>query len=135
MKKIKEDRQYIIDTAKKLGFSNKSFLVTGATGMIGRLLVAVLKEITPESNIYVLGLNLKETQTVFSDANFKKISFEQLDKIDSNIDYVIHLASPTNTKFLKEKPVETISFIYKSTEQVLNFALRNNSRVLYVSSM
>jgi len=136
MKKIDEDKKYIISEACKLGFQNKSFLVTGATGMIGRIFVDVLRQLTSENRIYVLGLNLEEVNEVFKDTNVNKTSFDNLDNIgDVEIDYIIHLASPTNSKFLKEKPVETIDFIYSSTKKILDFALNYNSIVLYISSM
>ncbi len=136
MKKIDEDKKYIVSVANKLGFSSKSFLVTGATGMIGRILVDVLRQITSDDQIYVLGLNLDESKEVFKDTNVNKCSFDGLDIFGNiDIDYIIHLASPTNSRFLKEKPIETISFIYSSTKKILDFALKHNSKVLYISSM
>lgn len=135
MKKIDEDREYIVSKARKLGFSNKSFLVTGATGMIGRILVDSLRQITPEDKIYVLGMNLEESNEVYKKSKVNKTSFGDLNSINYDIDYIVHLASPTNSKFLKEKPIETIDFIYTSTKQILDFAFKHNSKVLYISSM
>lgn len=135
MKKIDEDRQYIISEAQKLCFSDKYFLVTGATGMIGRILVDSLRRITSEEKIYVLGYDVKDANDVYRGTNIKKISFDSLNEVDCSIDYIIHLASPTNSKFLKEKPVETIDFIYSSTIKIFDFALKHNSKVLYISSM
>lgn len=135
MKKIDEDIKYVASIAEMLGFANKSFLVTGATGMIGRNLVNVLKCITSEDKIYVLGLNQDEVNSVYLNSKLKKISFASLDSIDESVDYVFHLASPTNSIWLKEKPVETIDFIYSSTKTILDFARQHSSSVLYVSSM
>ena len=135
MGRIEEDRKYIVSEATKLGFSNKSFLVTGSTGMIGRILVNSLSKITSANKIYVLGLNLEEVKELYKDKDFNKTSFNQLDSIVGDIDYIIHLASPTNPTCLKEKPIETIDFIYFSTKTILDFALKHHSNVLYISSM
>lgn len=135
MKKIDEDIIYISEEANKLGFSGKTFLISGATGMIGRMLVNALKKVTKEENIYVMGLDLKEAQTVYINTQCVPTSFTYLSTIKNNIDFIIHLASPTNSKFMTEKPVETISFIYESTKQILDFAISHKSKVLYISSM
>lgn len=135
MEKIEEDRKNIVSDTIKLGFFGKSFLVSGATGMIGRILVNSLTKITNNEKIYVLGLNLDEVNSVYKSINVKKTSFDSLNNIDGEIDYIIHLASPTNSLFLKEKPVETIDFIFSSTKTILDFARKHNSKVLYISSM
>ena len=135
MKKIEEDIAYISKEAKGLGFENKSFLVSGATGMIGRMFINVLKQVTKEEKIYVMGLNKQEAIDVYKDTKCVPSSFDSLDEIKGNVDYIIHLASPTNSKFMTEKPVETISFIYESTKQLLEFAKEHHSKMLYVSSM
>ena len=135
MKKIEEDIIYSAKIAHSLGLFGKRFLVTGATGMIGQNLVVVLSKITNEKNIVVLGKDLQEPKEVFLNRSFVYSSFDDLDKIVGDVDYIIHLASPTNSKFMAEQPVETIDFIYNSTKTILDFALKHKSKVLYVSSM
>lgn len=135
MKRIEEDILYISNKAIELGLNNKSFLITGATGMIGRIFVNALRRITPDNNIYVMGFDFQDVKNCFGDTNINLCSFETLDQINDSVDYIIHLASPTNPKFLKENPVETISFMYESTKHILDFALGHNSKVLYISSM
>lgn len=135
MNVIEQDISYISSTAIKLGFKDKSFLVTGATGMIGRMLVSALKNITKEDKIIVLGKDLEETEEVFGSTKVICSSFDSLNRIKHDIDYIIHLASPTNSKYMVEHAVETIDFIYSGTKQILDFALKHNSKVLYISSM
>ena len=135
MKKIEEDILYISEEAKKLGFENKSFLVSGATGMIGRMFINALKQVTKEEKIFVMGLDEQEARDVYKDTKCVPVAFNTLNTIKGDVDYIIHLASPTNSKFMTEKPVETISFIYESTKQLLDFAREHHSKMLYVSSM
>lgn len=135
MKKIEEDTVYLVEEAKKLGLTNKSFLVTGATGMIGKIFVNALRQITDDKKIYALGFDYQDSANVYQETNINLSSFDKLDEIEDDVDYIIHLASPTNPKFLKENPVETISFIYESTKHILEFAIKHESKVLYISSM
>ena len=135
MSVIKQDLEYLTSEALKLGFANKSFLVTGATGMIGRMLVETLKRITKENNVIVLGINLKEAEEVYGGTKLVRSSFDSLNKIEQDVDFIIHLASPTNSRYMVEHAVETIDFIYSGTKQILDFALKHNSKVLYISSM
>ena len=135
MRKDDEDVLEIAMYAKKLGFNSKTFLVTGASGMIGQNLVKSLRKITDDSNIIVIGKDLEELSNVFKDTKLNFSTFENLDSIKRNIDYVIHLASPTNSNYLSNCPVETIDFIYKSTKQLLDFSLSHKSSMLYISSM
>ena len=135
MKTINEDRKDIIETAFSLGFKGKRFLITGATGMIGQNLVSALELITDAKNIIVFGKDLDESERVFASRGVVCSSFEHLQEIEGNVDYIVHLASPTNSQFMSNNPVETIDFMYSSTKTILDFALKHNSKVLYASSM
>ena len=68
MKKIEEDRSYIVKTAKRLGLFNKTFLITGATGMIGSIFVNALRSVTNDENIYALGFDLNDGQKAFNNS-------------------------------------------------------------------
>lgn len=135
MNVIEEDINRVARQAIELGFGNKSFLVTGATGMIGRMLVNVLRQVAKEQYIYVLGKDLAEAKEIYGNTSLRLSSFDSLDEIDGDIDFIIHLASPTNSIFMVDHAVETIDFIYSSTKKVLDFALKHHSKVLYISSM
>lgn len=135
MKIIEEDRLHIRDTASKLGLSNKTFLITGATGMIGKNVVMSLTGITKEENIIVLGKDYEEAANVFAGHNFVISSFDLISNLNLKVDYIIHLASPTNSSFLNSCPVETIDFMYFSTKKMLDFAKGHQSKMVYVSSM
>lgn len=132
---INEDKKRLSDLAKELGFSNKSFLVSGATGMIGKIFVDVLLEITNPSNIIVMGKDIDECNRLFGNKGVEFSSFDTLNCINKHVDYVVHLASPTNSKYLSERPVEVIDFMYSSTRAILDFGNRVDSSVLFISSM
>lgn len=130
-----EDRKYLSELAIKLGFANKCFLISGATGMIGKILVDVLLKVTTPSKIIAMGKNIDECKKAFDGKNIEYSSFETLNDIDQKVDYIIHLASPTNSYFLASKPIEVIDFIYTSTKKLLDFANIENSKFLFISSM
>lgn len=132
---VNEDKKYLSNLAIELGLSNKTFLISGATGMIGKILVDVLLEITKPSNIYVMGIDINECDKVFRGKGLNYSSFNSLLSIDKKIDYIFHLASPTNSKFLAGNPVEVIDFVYTSTKKMLDFAKNKNSSLLFISSM
>ena len=132
---VDEDRHEIVKTALALGFKGKSFLVTGATGMIGRELIEALREITDESKIILLGRDIDRLKEVFGKSNMVYLTFNMLGHSEFNVDYIIHLASPTSSKYLSEYPVETIDFVYSSTKKMLDWGLNHHARVLYASSM
>ena len=134
-KYLLEDRNCISKTATKLGFKDKSFLISGATGMIGQILVNAILTFTEPKKVYVMGKDLEECQSVYPNSGVNYIGFETLDSVKGNIDYVIHLASPTNSQFLANNPVEVIDFMYNSTKQLLEFSKAHNSSMLFISSM
>ena len=56
--------------------------------------------------------------------------------LGSPVDYVIHLASPTASRFITFNPVETIDTIVNGTKSALEFSKANHAgQLLYVSSM
>ena len=44
----------------------------------------------------------------------------------TGIDYIIHCAAPTSSKYFIEKPIETVDIILKSTQKLLNYAKSNS---------
>ena len=135
MTKTEEDIFQIAKTAELLGFAEKKFLITGATGMIGRVLTSALLRITDATNIFAVSNNLERIKLHYKDSGIRCYSFETISDICDDVDYVIHLASPTSSEYLKEKPIETIFFMLDSTKAVLDFSKRHHSRLLYISSM
>ncbi len=122
-------------------FNNKKIFITGATGLIGSILVKamLLKNEIDKYNIKLVLLvrNIKKAKEMFGDTNIEYVesNVETCPSID-NIDYIIHAASPTKSKFLSENPVETIDTAVLGTKRILEIAKENNvSSMVYLSSM
>lgn len=125
---------------------NSSIFITGATGLVGSLTVratAYLNEVK-DANIRIIAQarNREKMQTVLGDLldNKEIVPFYQdvlnAYMISEDIDYIIHTASPTASKFFVTHPVETIHTAYMGTMNVLELAKEKKSKgVVYVSSM
>ena len=111
---------------------NKAFLITGATGLIGSVLAKCLLELNRQKSLGIKMIavvrSLEKAHKVFAD-EYPEILFHQIDlyKINQNsikehIDYVVHLASPTASKYFVEHPVETLRTAIEGTTAVLEYA-------------
>ena len=111
----------------------KTFLITGATGLLGSVMVRCLIELNRKRNLRIRILSIvrdiNKAKRVFADI-FDTIECIQLplseitdENIGCRVDYIVHLASPTTSKFFVEHPVETITTTIEGTRAVLNYAL------------
>ncbi|MCM1234933.1 MAG: NAD(P)-dependent oxidoreductase [Ruminococcus flavefaciens] len=130
-------------------FSGKTFFITGATGLIGYTLASLLlyHSLEKKSNIKVVALvrDMEKAREQFNGQladnapiEFVEGSVEDFDasKIMQRIDYVIHGACPTASKFFTERPVETIRTIVNGTDNVLKFCVEKKVRsAVFLSSM
>lgn len=127
-----------------LDFLNKkSILITGANGLIGSSLIERIYQYNLNSgNIHTIALVRDKNKLISMFPNFKELeiieyefaSKKELPKIQC--DYILHLASPTQSKFMVEKPVETIDSIVLGTKGILELAKRNKTiNCLIASSM
>ncbi|MBQ0058200.1 MAG: NAD-dependent epimerase/dehydratase family protein, partial [Bacteroidales bacterium] len=107
-----------------LDLKGHSILVTGAGGLIGRTLVRCLRGLDEH---YALGI------TLFCPRHQELTAW--LTDNANHADYVIHLACPTASREMVEKPVEVIEAITDLTKLVLEFVRRTNATMVYASSM
>ena len=124
----------------------KTFLITGATGLIGSVMIKCLQELNKQRglDIKILAVvrNLEKAGLVLGTEG-KSLQFLQTDLQDVNadnigrkVDYVVHLASPTAGRFMEENPVETFDLAYQSTYALLSFAKQTTVKsMVYVSSL
>lgn len=110
----------------------KTFLITGATGLIGSVMVKCLLELNKQKQlgikIIAVVRNLEKAQKVFADeyaqVDFRKLGLTDIttERITDSVDYIVHLASPTASKYFIEHPVETLRTAVEGTTAVLEYA-------------
>jgi len=117
-----------------------SYLLTGATGLIGS---ALLRRLVTEGNRVTCPVrNIEKAKGLFDEDIYSEVKWIEtpletyLQHIDEDIDYIIHCASPTSGKYMVEHPVETYEFIIESTRSLLQYACKHGVKgMVYVSSL
>lgn len=125
-------------------FHGKTVLVTGATGLVGSLIV---KGFVYARETY--GIDTR-VMAVVRDGSKARRTFAphcgQLDlvvcdlmhdvpKIDGEVDYIVHCAAITQSKLMVERPVDVIDLSVCGTRSVLGMAVQKRARMAYLSSM
>ena len=110
----------------------KTFLITGATGLLGSVMVRCLIELNRHHNLCIRILtvvrDINKAKRVFADifdaieCILLPLSEITVEKIGSRVDYIVHLASPTASRFFVEHPVETLATTIEGTRAVLSYA-------------
>ena len=126
---------------------NKSFLITGASGLIGSFLIDVLmyKNINDDLNckIYAIGRNVEKAKAIFGVywnlPCFVFISHDINERLDldsaENVDYVLHMASNTHPIAYSTDPIGTITANIIGTNNMLEFAVKHRTqRFAFASS-
>lgn len=117
-----------------------SYLLTGATGLIGS---ALLRRLVSEGNRVTCPVrNIEKAKGLFDEDLFNKVQWIEtpletyLQRIDEDIDYIIHCASPTASKYFVSNPVETLSFNIVTTTAIMEYAKMHSVKgVLFLSSL
>lgn len=124
----------------------KTFLITGATGLIGSVMIKCLLALNRK---YALGIkiiavirDLDKAKSIFADEFseivFKRINLSEINvsTIDADVDYIVHLASPTASKYFVDHPVETLRTAIEGTTAALEFAKHKGVKgMVYASSL
>lgn len=117
------------------------FLITGATGLIGSNLIFCMLALKRNIRIIAPVRNLPKAKTMFGEYS-DKIELIECDIVSfdynsiGKVDYIIHCAAPTSSKFFVEKPVETFNIILDGTNALLKFAQCHSIKgFVYMSSL
>ena len=143
-----EDLEDIINrsTSALDAINHSTVLVTGATGLIGSLVIKAIYYANVYRNYAIHAIALvrdtEKAERVFGNIlRHPNISLAIGDvchelKIEHDVDYIIHGANPTASKYFVTHPVETIQSIINGTDNILKFAVEKKIKsMVYLSSM
>ena len=128
-------------------FREKSFLITGATGLIGQNLVGILaymsvrKSLDLKITALVRSLekaerSFQELQREFPGLILAEGTVEDLPDLPRHVDYIVHGASITSSKAFISQPVELIRTAARGTDNMLQYARRAGiEKMVFLSSM
>lgn len=131
-----------VDGIEKL--KGKSFLITGATGLIGVCLIDALmlyNQHGSDIHIFAVGRNMEKAKPrlgeYYKDRHFHFIEQDVRQPLppDLEVDYIIPLASNTHPLAYSQYPIETIEINTKGAEYALKMADKCNATVLYPSTV
>ncbi|MBQ7595845.1 MAG: NAD-dependent epimerase/dehydratase family protein, partial [Clostridia bacterium] len=143
-KVLQNDLEEIVNSEVPFSeLDGKTVFVTGATGLIGSQFIksAACCNRIKGTNIKLVAMvrSLEKAQKVFGDIpgiEFYKRDITEIIDYDGDVDYIIHAASATSSKFFVEHPVETIKIAIDGTANILEFAAKKAVKsFVYLSSL
>ena len=142
---LNEDINALAESVFCDDIKGKTFFITGASGLIGSLCVKALLKC---NELFGAGVkvaafmrNPEKASAVFKGCESENLIFvtgDINDKIvyEGEVDYIIHGASATSSKFFVSNPVETINTAMAGTNNILSFARKKEvSSFIYLSSL
>lgn len=134
-----EDINYILNQKDMEQLHGKSFLITGATGMVGVMLIDALMAMK-DVKVYAVGRNKEKAALrlgeYFGNENFEFVQQDVCQPFsdDLKVDYIIPAASNTHPMAYSKYPIETIMINIKGAENALNLADKCGATVVYTST-
>lgn len=129
------------------GFRDKTFTITGATGLVGSQIAKALMVMNElhGTNIMVHAVVRSEAKTrsvygeMFANPQLDFVYVDDLEALvlPTDTNFLIHAASPTNSQFFITNPVETLKTAVQGSLSVLDGARAADAleSVVYLSSM
>lgn len=125
---------------------NSSFVITGATGLIGSLIVKYLlyanRTMNFSANIYAVVRNVEKADKIFAEEKTDALTYVVADltkekvNCEGDCDYIVHAAAVTASKVMVSDPVGTICTSIDGTEKMLQLAVEKKAKAfIYISSM
>lgn len=124
-------------------FKDKTFLITGATGMIASYYIYLLMYLNDTLNLNIRIILLARDEQKVKEKFLKKerkdllfIKQDVCDKVcfNSNIDYILHMASSANPKSIKEDPIGIIKSNVLGTMNMLDLAKEKEAELIFTST-
>lgn len=139
---IKQDLEtFAASFALSEELANKSFLITGATGLIGSTLIRCLLSLNINVQITVLVRSLDRANNILRELVDSIVVFQEdvdsfIENTVTSFDYIVHCASPTSGDYMAEYPVETFDYLIQSTRSLLQFSRKQCVKsFVYLSSI
>lgn len=125
---------------------NSSLLITGASGLIGTMLIDVLMMKNEQKQlscqIYAAGRNAEKARERFGDYwnspyfQFVSMDVNQPIQLDKKIDFIIHAASNTHPRLYASDPVGSLMTNLEGTYNLLEYGRTHGmKRMLFLSSV
>jgi len=143
---IKEDIREIISDGKGIfdELEGKTLLITGSSGMIGSYFLHTIFELNKifkkkcKVSAYIHG-QIADKNSIHYLKNNENICFVQQDLSDNidiqgKVDYIIHAASHASPDKYRRYPTETMKLNTLCLFHIMDYAVKNKSKVLFISS-
>lgn len=117
-----------------------TYLITGATGYIGSMLVKHIKGLDRKADIICLVRNKAKAENVLpSDVRIVEVDLTdkgEMLSLNLNCEYIIHCVSVTASAEMITHPVEVTESIVNTTQSILAYARQHRIKsMVYLSSM
>lgn len=144
---LREDLLELVNSECPLEeLADRTVLVTGATGLIGSQVVKAMLCANREKNLQIRVLAFCRSKEKFERVFKEFLDAEALlpvygditssADIKEDIDYIVHGASATDSKYFVQHPVETIITALRGTENILELARKKQIKgMVYLSSL